>query len=71
MRTPISPRLTGNARLVGVQRYIRGLRRWITVFRGVATRYLASYLAWYRFLDPVGGTGRDAGVASLLAARFP
>lgn len=54
-----------------VRRYTVALHRWIARFRGVATRYLANYLAWHRLLtlvapvDPV--TARDYA----LAARFP
>lgn len=31
-------------------RYGLQLRRWLTRFRGVATKYLSNYLAWHRFL---------------------
>jgi transposase-like protein len=34
-----------------VSSYLRRLRTWMFRFRGVATRYLANYLLWHRFLD--------------------
>jgi hypothetical protein len=34
-----------------VSGYLRRLRTWLSRFRGVATRYLANYLLWHRFLD--------------------
>jgi hypothetical protein len=34
-----------------VSSYLRRLRTWLRRFCGVATRYLANYLLWHRFLD--------------------
>ena len=42
--------------LVGARRYVLDLRRWIRRFRGVATRYLANYLAWHRVLGVATGS---------------
>ena len=66
-----------------VRRYTVSLHRWIAWFRGVATRYLANYLAWHRFLT-LAAPLRAAGAAiratpmtavrakrRLLVARFP
>ena len=33
------------------------LKDWIRRFRGVATRYLDSYLGWFRAIDRTRGTG--------------
>lgn len=54
-----------------VRRYTLALRRWIARFRGVATRYLAHYLAWHRFLARDVCVPGDVMARSLLAARFP
>jgi transposase-like protein len=40
--------------------YLRRLREWLLRFRGVATRYLAHYLAWHRLLETLAG-GEWAG----------
>lgn len=61
----------GAPEVMAVRRYILALRRWLKPFRGVATRYLANYLAWHRFLDASGKLGCGAGHRWLLAARFP
>ena len=36
------------------------LRRWLRRFRGVATKYLANYLAWHRALDAAVRVGLEA-----------
>ncbi len=40
---------------VVVQRSIMALRRWLRRFNGVATRYLANYLVWHRYLEAAAG----------------
>ncbi|MFW6205865.1 MAG: IS1595 family transposase [Gemmatimonadota bacterium] len=57
--------------MTGVRRYVGRLRRWITRFRGVATRYLASYLAWHRFLEMSERAAEPCAFECLLAMRFP
>ena len=37
-----------------VNAYGSRLRQWMAKFHGVATRYLASYLGWYRMIDHLG-----------------
>ncbi len=37
-----------------VNAYGSRLGQWITKFHGVATRYLESYLGWYRMIDRLG-----------------
>lgn len=46
--------------------YDSPLKNWIRRFRGVATRYLDSYLGWFRAIDPTRGAGLNP--ASLLAS---
>lgn len=57
--------------VTAVGRYIVRLRRWLRPFRGVATRYLAHYLAWHRFVDGVGGREERVVVAMLMAGCPP
>lgn len=63
---------------LAVQRSIMALRRWLRRFNGVATRYLANYLAWHRYLEAAargllpGPHGLpDPPLAWLLAGTFP
>ena len=49
-----------------VNAYDSRLKDWIRRFRGVATRYLDSYLGWFRAIDRTCGTGLNT--ASLLAS---
>lgn len=37
--------------LQNVQHYLRAFQWWLLRFRGVATKYLTNYLAWYRILE--------------------
>jgi hypothetical protein len=39
-----------------VNAYPSGLKRWMTRFNGVATKYLDSYLGWNRLNDRDGST---------------
>jgi transposase-like protein len=36
--------------IAAIRRLVAGFRSWMRRFRGVATRYLAHYLRWYRFM---------------------
>ena len=40
---------------------VRRFQAWLKPFRGVATKYLANYLAWHRRLDPTAGARAGAG----------
>lgn len=56
--------------IVRLWSYIRRLVRWLSRFRGVATRYLSHYLTWHAFLETLR-PGSPAGLLLLLAGRFP
>ena len=49
-----------------VNAYDSRLKDWIRRFHGVATRYLDSYLGWFRVIDRMRVTGLNP--ASLLAS---
>lgn len=49
-----------------VNAYDSRLKNWIRRFRGVATRYLDSYLGWFRAIDRTHGAGLNP--SSLLAS---
>ena len=52
--------------------HVLRLRRWLRVFRGVATKYLDRYLAWFRLLEATTqGRMRAAQQTTLIAGRFP
>ncbi len=51
-----------------VNAYDSRLKGWIRRFHGVATRYLESYLGWFRAIDRFGGTGLKP--ASMLASAL-
>ena len=48
-----------------VNAYVSRLRSWMRRFKGVATKYLASYLGWFRMLDCTPGVAPQP--ASILA----
>jgi transposase-like protein len=50
-----------------VNSYIHELKEWIRGFRGVATKYLASYLGWYRKIDR---EGKNPGARNYLLAAL-
>jgi len=65
-------RAAGSApEVVAVKWYIVRLHRWMRRFRGVATRYLANYLAWHRFWEGSEDWVVEAGAVTLRAARPP
>lgn len=53
--------------------YLLRWKKWLTRFRGIATKYIDHYLAWFRLLDRVAG--RPGGPLEadrlLLLGRFP
>lgn len=57
--------------VVAVKFYAVRLHRWMRRFRGVATRYLANYLAWHRFVEAGTGVRERMIVAALSAGRPP
>jgi transposase-like protein len=61
--------------LLSLKGYLGRLRRWMRRFRGVATRYLANYLAWHRFVDAadrsVGPRSHRWAVAALSSGCPP
>lgn len=44
-------RVNGPWHVQNVNAYVSRLRSWMRRFKGVATKYLASYLGWFRMLD--------------------
>ena len=46
--------LSGVYHIQNVNAYDSRLKQWMTRFHGVATRYLGSYLGWYRMIDRLG-----------------
>jgi transposase-like protein len=50
-------RVDGAWHVQNVNAYHSRLKAWVQKFRGVATRYLASYLGWFRALDREHGDG--------------
>lgn len=53
-------RVDGAWHIQNVNAYHSRLKIWIARFRGVATKYLDSYLGWFRAIDRSPPTGRDA-----------
>jgi hypothetical protein len=47
------------------------MRGWLRRFRGVATKHLANYLAWHRFLLVADGLAEELVKERLLMASFP
>ena len=59
-------RVDGPWHVQNVNAYVSRLRGWMRRFKGVATKYLASYLGWFRMLDGVpGATSQPASVLVL------
>ena len=50
-------RVDGAWHVQNVNAYHSRLKGWVYKFRGVATRYLANYLGWFRALDRELGNG--------------
>lgn len=50
-------RVSGPWHVQNVNAYVSRLRGWMQRFKGVATKYLDSYLGWFRLLDRSGPTG--------------
>ena len=51
-------RVDGAWHVQNVNAYHSRLKGWVYKFRGVATRYLANYLGWFRALDRTHGNGQ-------------
>ena len=58
-------RVDGPWHVQNVNAYVSRLRGWMRRFKGVATKYLASYLGWFRMLDCAPGVAPQP--ASILA----
>ena len=58
-------RVDGPWHVQNVNAYVSRLRGWMRRFKGVATKYLASYLGWFRMLDCAPGSAPQP--ASVLA----
>ena len=58
-------RVDGPWHVQNVNAYVSRLRGWMRRFKGVATKYLASYLGWFRMLDCTPGAAPQP--ASVLA----
>jgi len=52
-----------------VNAYVSRLRSWMRRFKGVATKYLASYLGWFRMLDRAPGSAPEPASVLVLAIR--
>ena len=52
-----------------VNAYASRLRSWMRRFKGVATKYLASYLGWFRMLDRAPGSAPEPASVLVLAIR--
>ena len=50
-------RVRGPWHVQNVNAYVSRLRGWMQRFKGVATKYLGSYLGWFRMLDRSGPVG--------------
>lgn len=50
-------RVRGPWHVQNVNAYVSRLRGWMQRFKGVATKYLGSYLGWFRMLDRSGPMG--------------
>lgn len=50
-------RVSGPWHVQNVNAYVSRLRGWMQRFKGVATKYLESYLGWFRLLDRSGPIG--------------
>ena len=63
-------RVRGPWHVQNVNAYVSRLRGWMRRFKGVATKYLDSYLGWFRMLDRFAPTGvQPAQVLGLAIGR--
>ena len=62
-------RVSGAWHVQNVNAFASRLRAWMTRFKGVATRYLANYLGWFRMLDRSPGFNPDSAQLLALALR--
>ena len=52
-----------------INAYVSRLRGWMRHFKGVATKYLASYLGWFRMLDRTFGSAPEPTSVLALAIK--
>lgn len=62
--------IAGVYHVQNVNAYDSRLKDWIRRFRGVATRYLDSYLGWFRAIDRTRGTGLNPSAMLASAVRI-
>lgn len=62
-------RVDGPWHVQNVNAYVSRLRSWMRRFKGVATKYLASYLGWFRMLDRAPGSAPEPASVLVLAIR--
>ena len=62
-------RVDGPWHVQNVNAYVSRLRSWMRRFKGVATKYLASYLGWFRMLDHAPGSAPEPASVLALAIR--
>jgi len=68
VRVRVRPSIRGAIHVQNVNAYHSRFRRWLARFNGVASRYLANYLGWFRALD--GGRVTSAEQLLGLAIRI-
>ena len=54
LNTSVGERSYGSYHIQIVNAYISRLKKWMMRFKGVATKYLASYLGWRRMIEREG-----------------
>ena len=64
-------RVDGAWHVQNVNAYHSRLKGWVYKFRGVATRYLANYLGWFRALDREHGNGPEPAQWLVMALGNP
>ena len=64
-----SMRVRGPWHVQNVNAYVSRLRGWMHRFKGVSTKYLDSYLGWFRMLDRYAPTGPQPATLLGLAIR--
>lgn len=62
-------RVDGPWHVQNVNAYVSRLRGWMRRFKGVATKYLASYLGWFRMLDCASGSAPQPALVMALAIK--
>ena len=62
-------RVQGAWHIQNVNAFCSRLRTWMIRFKGVATKYLANYLGWFRVLDRSPGFSPNPAQLLALAVR--